>query len=93
MVCGKNEMVFLRKIKKAMMRATCGVKLIERRSSQEVMDFVGLVEILDRLSWATGVRWYGHVLLEDSDNVLRRAFDFEVVGRRGHGRPKMTWRR
>ena len=25
--------------------------------------------------------------------MLKRALDFEVVGRRGHGPPKMTWRR
>ena len=41
----------------------------------------------------SGVRWYGHVLRRDSGDVLRRAFDFEVVGRRGHGKPNMTWKR
>ena len=39
------------------------------------------------------MRWYGHVLKRDNDDVLRRAFDFEVVGRRERGRLKMMWRR
>ena len=36
------------------------------------------------------VRWYGHVLRRDNGDVLRRALDFEVAGRRGHGRLNMT---
>ena len=39
------------------------------------------------------MRWYGHILRRDNDNVLRRALDFEVARRRGRGRPNMTWKR
>ena len=28
----------------------------------------------------------------DNDNVLSRTLDFEMIGRRGCGRPKLTWR-
>ena len=38
------------------------------------------------------MHWYGLVLKRDNNDVLR-ALDFEVVGRRGRGRLKMTWRR
>ena len=31
------------------------------------------------------MRWYGH--------ALRRALNFEVAGRRGRGRPNMTWKK
>ena len=57
------------------------------------MDLLGLEETLGRLSKANGTHWYGHVLRRDSDDVLRRALDFEVVGRRRHGQPKTTERR
>ena len=50
-------------------------------------------ETLDRLTKANEMRWYGQVLRRDKDNVLRRTLDFEVVGRRGRGQPKMTGRR
>ena len=76
-----NEMAILR-TEKAMMRAMCGVKIIEERRSQELTSLLGLKNTLDGLARATGVRWYGHVLRRDNDNVLRRALDFEVAGRR-----------
>ena len=45
---------------------------------------------LDELARANGVRWYGHVLRRGNGDVLRRALNFEVAGRRGHGRLNMT---
>ena len=88
----KNQMVILRRIEKAIMRAMCGVK-IEKRSSQELMSLLGIKDTLDGLAKASGVRWYGQVLRKDNDDVLRRALDFEVSGRRGRGRPNITWER
>ena len=57
------------------------------------MSLLGLKDTLDGLARASGVRWYGHVLRRDNGDVLRRALDFEVAGRRGRGRPNMTWKR
>ena len=45
-----------------------------------------------RLAKANGVRWHRHVLRRNSDDVLKRASDSEAVGRKGHGRSKMTWK-
>ena len=39
------------------------------------------------------MRWYGHLLRRDNNDVLRRALDFEVAGRRGRGRQNMRWKR
>ena len=61
-------MAILRRTKKAL----CGVKLIKKRRSQELMSLLGLKDTLDGLVWASGVRWYGHVLRRDN-KVLRRA--------------------
>ena len=39
---------------------------------------------------ANGVRWYGHVLRTDDGQVLRKALEFEVTGKR---KPlKKTWK-
>ena len=65
-----------------MVRAMCGVKLTEKRRSQKLCT-------LDGLARASGVRWYGHVLRKDNDDVLRRVLDFEVAERR-RGRPNIT---
>ena len=35
-------------------------------------------------------RWYGHV--ERSSGAVKTAFDIQVDGKRGPGRPKMTWK-
>ena len=56
------------------------------------MSLLGLKDTLDGLARASGERRYGHVLRMDNDDVLRRALDFEVAGKRGRGRPNMTWK-
>ena len=38
----ENEMAILRRTEKAMMRATCGVKMIKKRRNQELMSLLGL---------------------------------------------------
>ena len=51
-------MEILRRTEKAMMRAMCGVKIIEKRRSQELMSFLGLKDTLDGLARASGVRLF-----------------------------------
>ena len=81
----ENEMALLRITEKAMIRAVCEIKIMEKKRSQELTILLGLKDTLDGLARASGVQWYGH--------VLRRALNFEVAGRRGRGRPNMTWKR
>ena len=66
----KNEMAILRRTKKAIMRAMCGVRLIEKRRSQELTSLLGLKDTLNEIARASGVRWYGHVLRRDNGDVL-----------------------
>ena len=85
-------MTILRTTEKVMMRAMCGVKMIGKSRSQELMSLLGLKNTLDGLARASGVRWNEHVLRRDrpNGNALRRVLDFEVAGRRGRGRPNMA---
>ena len=71
-----------------MVRAMCGQKVVDRKTTEEQMDMLGLKETIDRLATANGVRWYGHVLRRDDDSVLRVALNLEVSGKRKQGRPK-----
>ena len=89
----ENEMAILRRTERAMVRAMCGVKLMDRKSTGELMDMLGLREAADRLAKANGVRWYGHVLRRKEDDVLRKALALEVDGFRRRGRPKKTWKK
>ena len=89
----ENEKAILRRTERAMVRAMCGQKVVDRKTTEEQMDMLGLKETIDRLATANGVRWYGHVLRRDDDSVLRVAVNLEVSGKRKRGRPKKTWRK
>ena len=79
--CLRENELAISRTEKAMMTAKCGVEIIEKRSSQELMSLLGLKDTLDGLARVSGVRWYGH--------VLRRALNFKEAGRRGRGRSNM----
>ena len=49
------------------------------------MSLLGLKDTLDGLARACGVRWYGHALRRNNNDVLRRALNFEVAGRKERG--------
>ena len=84
----ENEKAILRRTERAMVRAMCGQKMVDRKTTEEQMDMLGWKETIDRLATANGVRWYGHVLRRDDDSVLRVALNLEVSGKRKRGRPK-----
>ena len=67
----ENEIAILR-TKKAMIRLKCGVKLIEKRISNELLNLLGLEETLDRLATVKEVQRYEHVLQRNNDDVLKR---------------------
>ena len=54
----ENEKAILRRTERAM----CGQKVVDRKSTEEQMEMLGLKETFDRLTTANGVRWCGHVL-------------------------------
>jgi len=63
-------------------RAMCAMKLMDRKNTDELLDMLGLNETLDKMAIASGVRWFGHVLKRNENDVLREALQFEVDGRR-----------
>ena len=48
------------------------------------------IEDLDLILKERRLRWYGHV--ECTSGAVKTAFDIQVDGKRGPGRPKMTWK-
>ena len=68
-----------------MIRAMSSEKVVNRMTPEEQINILGLKETIDCLATANGVRWYGHLLMRDDDNVLRVALDFEVSGKRKQG--------
>ena len=88
----ENEMAILRRTERAIVRAMCGAKLMERRRTEDLMEMLGLKETVVQMAKVNGVRWYGHVLRRDDGHVLRKALEFEVKKKRKRGRPRKTWR-
>ena len=56
----------------------CGVKLIDKKSTKDLMQMLDMNETIDLLAKGNSVRWYGHVLRKDKNNFLRRALDVKV---------------
>ena len=74
-------MAILRRTKRAMVRAMCGAKLMEKKRTKDLMEMLGFKEIVVPMAKENGVRWYGHVLRRDDGYVLRKALEFEVKGK------------
>ena len=89
----KSEMAVLRRTERAMVRSMCGVKLVDRKNTDKLMEMLGLKKTLDRMAKMNGVRWYGHVIRREDDNILKKVMMMEVNGQQKRGRPKMTWKR
>ena len=75
---------------RAMIRHICNVKPedVTTVRSNALLGQLGL-EDLDLILRRGRLRWYGHV--ERSTGAIKCAREFSVEGRRGAGRPKMTW--
>ena len=73
-------MAILRRTKRAMVRATCGAKLMEKKRTEDLVEMLGLKETVVQMAKAIGVRWYGHVLRRGDGHVLRKVLEFEVKG-------------
>ena len=65
-----------------MVRAMCSQKVVDRKTTEEQMDMLGLKETIDWSATTNGVRWYGHVLRRDDVSILRIALNLEVSGKR-----------
>ena len=74
-----------------MIRQICNVRqqhIVTTRSS-ELLARLG-IEDLDLILKERRFRCYGHV--ECSSDAVKTAFHIQVEGKRGPGRPKMTWK-
>ena len=57
--------------------------------SKQLFSRLGIEE-LDLILKERRLRWHGHV--ERSNGAVKTAFDIQADGKRGPGRPKMTWK-
>ena len=76
---------------RAMIRRICNVKpeAVATTKSNDLLTLLGL-EDLNLIMKERRLRWYGHV--ERSSGAIKTAWDMQVTGGGGRGRPKMTWK-
>ena len=87
----KPNLQRLQRNDKAMIRQISNVRpqdIVTTRSN-DLLVRLG-IEDLDLILKERRLRWYGHV--ERSSGAIKTAFDIQVDGKGGPGRPKMTWK-
>ena len=87
----KPDLQHLQRNDRAMIRQICNVKpqdIVTVRSN-ELLRRLG-IEDLDLILKERRLCWYGHVEL--SNGAVKTAFEIQVDGKHGPGRPKMTWK-
>ena len=77
---------------RAMIRQICTIKPEDMATvrSSELLAKLEL-EDLDLILRERRLPWFGHV--EHSSGAIRTACDIQIDGRRGAGRPKLTWKK
>ena len=87
----KTNLQRLQRNDRAMIRQICSIKpedVATVRSSESLAKLE--LEDLDLILRERRLRWFGHV--ERSSGAIRTACDIQIEGRRGAGRPKLTWK-
>ena len=73
----------------SMIRWMCGVKLNERKKSEELRELSGL-EPVSLMIKKSSLRWFGHVEQKDDTDWVKRCITWVVEGITQRGRPKKT---
>ena len=89
----ENEIAILRRAERSMERAICGVKLVDKRNTEDLMNMLRLKEAADKLARVNGMRWYGYVLRRPEEDVLMKAIVHEVDGKCKQGQPRIKRRK
>ena len=74
-------------------KAMCGVKLLNRKNTNKLMDMLGLDKTMNKMAKTNGVRCYEHVLRREDGDVLWKTLKFKLDGQKKRGRPKMSYER
>ena len=86
-----EDMQRLERAEKMMIRWMCGVTLKDRKGSDELRQRLGIKSVCDRVREGR-LRWFGHVERKDEGDWVSACRDMTVVGDRGKGRGRKTWK-
>ena len=86
----RKEEGILERTEMRMLRWILGVSLMERIESEDIRKRAGVCKITDKAR-ESRMRWYGHVVRRDEDDLIRSAKEMAVEGRRSRGRQRIRW--
>ena len=68
----------------------CGVRLVDRVSTEVLHDRVGIVVKIEDIIQSC-LRWYDHVMHGDINSQTREIMKVEIPGKRKKDRPRKSW--
>ena len=80
----------LERTERMMVRWMRGVSLKDRKSSQELLDRLGIVGVSECVARGR-LRWFWHVERKSDDDWVSKCREMSVVGARRRGRGRKTW--
>ena len=81
----------LRWVERRMIRMMCGVRLVDRVTTNVFRDRVGVVVKIEDMIIQSRLRWYGHVMRGDINSQISEVIEVEITGKRMSGRPRKSW--
>ena len=81
----------LRGVERRMIRMMCGVRLVDRVSTDLLRDRVGVVVTIEDFIIQRRLRWYGDVIRRDTSSQKREVMEHEITWKRKKGRPRKSW--
>ena len=85
----KENEVALQPAEMRMVRWMCNVKVKDKVPSKELRERLGIDDIILILQ-QNRLRWYGHVLLKEDNDWVKKCMEYEADGSRLRGRQKRT---
>ena len=70
-----------------MIRMMCGMRLIDRVSTDVLRDGVGVVVKIEHMIIQSRLRWYGHVMRGDINSQIHEIMEVETNGKRKKVQP------
>ena len=74
-----------------MIRMMCGVRLLDRVSTDVLCDRVSVVVKTEDMITQSRLRWYGHVMRGDINSQIRELMKVKITGKRKKGRQSKSW--
>ena len=73
---------------RCMIRMMCGVRLVDRVSTDFICDRVGVVVKIEDMIIQSHLQWYGHVMHGDINSQIHEVMEVEITGKNKKGRPR-----